>query len=124
MTAPPAAHPFRLAPDGRTAAVGPDRHVRDMIYQLLFTSPGERVNRPDFGCGLHSLLFEPNADVLAAATEFLVTGALMRWLGDVIRVDQVDIRAEEETLRVLVAYTRRDTGVSETAAFTRTVSRQ
>lgn len=122
MPAPPAAYPFRLAADGRLAAAGPDRHVRDMVYQLLFTAPGERVNRPDFGCGLHTLLFEPNSDVLAAATEFLVSGSLQRWLGDVIRVERVGIDAAEETLRVEVVYTRRDTGLTETATFTRTAT--
>lgn len=122
MPAPPPAYPFQPGPDGRIAAAGPDRHVRDMIYQVLFTAPGERVNRPDFGCGLQTLLFEPNADLLAAATEFLVNGALQRWLGDVIRVERVTVEAAEEQLRVEVVYTRRDTGATEEAEFTRPAS--
>ena len=69
-------HPFHLDNRGRTAETGRDDHIRDLIEQVLFTSPGERVNRPTFGCGLTQLLFAPNSPELAAATQFLVQG---RW---------------------------------------------
>jgi uncharacterized protein len=81
-----------------------------MIYQVLFTSPGERVNRPDFGCGLLQLVFEPNSEALATATQFLVQGALQRWLADVIQVEQLGITSEEERLMVDIIYVRLDTG--------------
>ena len=95
---------------GRTAETGDDEHVRDLIRQVLFTSPGERVNRPDFGCGLHQLVFMPNSDVLAAATQSLVQGALSRWLDDVIAVHRVEITSLENALTVRIAYAVRRTG--------------
>src|SRR5690606_41985143 len=76
--------PFGLDASGRTAQTDADEHVRDLIYQVLFTNPGERVNRPDFGCGLKQLVFAPNSDALAASTQQLVQGALLRWLEDLI----------------------------------------
>jgi phage baseplate assembly protein W len=103
-------HPLRLDGRGRVATTQGDDHVRDMIYQVLFTSPGERVNRPDFGCGLLQLVFEPNSEALATATQFLVQGALQRWLADVIQVEQIEITSEEERLTVDVIYMRLDTG--------------
>jgi phage baseplate assembly protein W len=103
-------HPLRLDGRGRIATTEADDHVRDMIYQVLFTNPGERVNRPDFGCGLLQLVFEPNGDVLATATQFLVQGALQRWLADVVQVEQLAITNEEASLIVDVVYTRLDTG--------------
>ena len=103
-------HPLRLDGRGRVATTRADDHARDMIYQVLFTSPGERVNRPDFGCGLLQLVFEPNSEALATATQFLVQGALQRWLADVIQVEQLGITSEEERLMVDVIYVRLDTG--------------
>ena len=103
-------HPLRLDGRSRVATTEADDHVRDMIYQVLFTSPGERVNLPDFGCGLLQLVFEPNSDALATATQFLVHGSLQRWLADVIQVNRVEITDEEERLIVDVVYTRLDTG--------------
>jgi phage baseplate assembly protein W len=103
-------HPFHLDTSGRIAITGADDHVRDMIHQVLFTSPGERVNRPDFGCGLLQQVFAPNSEALAAATQFLVQGSLQRWLADVIRVEQVAIRSDEERLLVEIVYQRLDTG--------------
>ena len=81
-----------------------DNHIKDMIQQTLFTSPGERVNRPDFGCGLMQLVFAPNSDELAAATQFLVQGALQKWLGDLIRVESVAVTSEEATLNISIQY--------------------
>ena len=103
-------YPFHIDAHGRSARTDADDHVRDLIHQVLFTSPGERVNRPDFGCGLKQLVFMPNSEALAAATQFTVHGALQRWLATVIDVQQVTVSAEEETLRVMVAYIVRGTG--------------
>jgi len=110
-------YPFRFSDRGQTATTGEDKHIRDMIEQLLFTSPGERVNRPDFGCGLHQLVFAPNSDELAAATQFLVQGSLQRWLGDLIKVEAVEVSAEESILRVNIRYTILRSQKSETAPF-------
>jgi uncharacterized protein len=103
-------YPLQLDGRGRVATTDSDDHVRDMIYQVLFTNPGERVNLPEFGCGLLQLVFEPNSEALATATQFLVHGSLQRWLADVIQVDRVEISYREERLTVEVAYTRLDTG--------------
>ena len=79
-------HPYRFDARGRTAETTTSEHIRDLIEQVLFTAPGERVNRPDFGCGLQRLVFAPNSDELAAASQFLVQGALQQWLGDLIEL--------------------------------------
>jgi phage baseplate assembly protein W len=102
--------PLHFDGRGRAAVTDQDDHVRDMILQVLFTNPSERVNRPDFGCGIKALLFLPNSDVLAAATHAAVKGALQKWLEREIQVEQVDVRAENEILRVTVTYIRRATG--------------
>ena len=103
-------HPFHFDAKGRTATTDADDHVKDMIFQVLFTNPGERVNRPDFGCGLLQLVFMPNSDALATSTQFMVQGSLQRWLADVIQVEQVLVTNEEERLVVDVAYMRLDNG--------------
>ena len=97
-------HPFHFDGRGRTATPDIDDHVRDMLYQVLFTNPGERVNRPDFGCGLLQLVFMPNSDALATATQYTVQGAIQHWLGDLIQVEQVKVSAEEARLQVEVVY--------------------
>ena len=102
--------PLRIDGRGRTASTDGPEHVRDLIRQVLFTSPGERVNRPDFGCGLKTLVFAPGGEVLAAATQVLVKGALQKWLADEIQVEAVDVQAEDERLVVTVGYVLRETG--------------
>jgi uncharacterized protein len=111
-------HPFHFDAKGRTATTDADDHVRDMIFQVLFTNPGERVNRPDFGCGLLQLVFMPNSDALATSTQFMVQGSLQRWLADVIQVEQVLVTNEEERLVVDVAYVRLDNGQRRQDRFT------
>ena len=103
-------HPFRIDGRGRSALTDEDDHVRDLIYQVLFTSPGERVNRPDFGCGLKQMVFLPNSDALAAATQLLVQGALQRWLDRVIQVERLEVQAEDEKLMVTVVYRKLSSG--------------
>ena len=112
-------YPFHFDGRGRTAETGEDEHIRDLIEQLLFTSPGERVNRPDFGSGLLQLVFAPAGSELAAATQFLVQGALQQWLGDRIQVEQVAVTVEESTVRVTVTYIVRRTAERQTATFER-----
>ncbi len=97
-------------------------HIRDLIEQVLFTAPGERVNRPDFGSGLLQLVFAPNSDELAATVQFLVQGALQRWLGDLIVVDTVEVNSDDATLSVTVQYTVRSTQEQQVAEFQRSVT--
>ncbi len=110
-------YPYHFDGRGRTAITDYDAHVRDMIEQVLFTAPGERLNRPTFGSGLRQLVFAPNSDELATATQLLVQGALQEWLGNVIEVRDVQVSADDSALRVQVAYTVRRTGTSDVAQF-------
>jgi hypothetical protein len=109
--------PFRVAHAGRTATTADDDHVRDMIYEVLFTSPGERVNRPDFGCGLKTLVFAPASEAIAAATQVLVKGSLQKWLEDEIEVQDVRVEALENEIRAAVAYKRRAGGETQVEQF-------
>jgi hypothetical protein len=102
--------PYQIDGRRRTAETDEDDHIRDLIYQVLFTNPGERVNRPDFGCGISQLVFMPNSSALAAATQFLVQGALTRWLDHLISVKRVEVVAEDNVLKVGVVFTKRSTG--------------
>jgi hypothetical protein len=112
-------YPFHFDGHGRTAGTTGDDHIRDLIEQVLFTSPGERVNRPDFGSGLMQLLFAPCSNEVATATQFLVQGALQQWLGDLIQVEAVQVQSEDSTLQVLVQYTIRRTQQRQVAEFKR-----
>src|SRR3954447_22032260 len=111
--------PFQFDSKGRTATADEDKHIRDMIEQVLFTTPGERVNRPTFGSGLMQLVFEPNSNELAATVQFLVQGALQQWLGDLISVNNVDVRNEDATLEITLVYTVRRTQQQQVAKFLR-----
>jgi uncharacterized protein len=111
--------PYRFDSRGRTAPTSEDEHIRDLIEQVLFTSPGERVNRPTFGSGVLQLVFAPNGDALASATQLTVQGALQQWLGDVIQVEAVEVSNEDSTLEVKVQYVVRRTQQRQVAQFTR-----
>jgi len=102
-------YPFRIDNRGRMATTDENDHIRDMIEQVLLTNPGERVNLPDFGCGLKQLVFAANSDVLATATQFTVNHALQKWLGDLITVQSVNVRAEEAKLTIQIVYLKRTT---------------
>jgi len=112
-------YPFHFDGRGRTAHSGPDEHIRDLIEQVLFTSPGERVNRPAFGSGVMQLLFAPNNDALASATQLTVQGALQQWLRDLILVESVDVENDDAILRVHVEYVVRRTQQRQVAEFVR-----
>jgi phage baseplate assembly protein W len=111
--------PYHFDVRGRTAEVDYDAHIRDLIEQVLFTAPGERVNRPDFGSGLLRLVFASNSDQLAATTQYLVQGSLQQYLGDLIQVDNVEVQSEDSTLRVSVCYLVRRAQTLQTADFTK-----
>jgi phage baseplate assembly protein W len=112
-------YPFHFDGRGRTAQTDPDDHIRDLIEQVLFTAPGERVNRPTFGSGLLELVFQPNSDALASVTQMSVQGALHLWLGDLIQVEAVEVESDDSTLRVSVQYTVRRTQQRQVAQFER-----
>jgi uncharacterized protein len=109
--------PYGVDVRGRTATAGEEDHLRDMIAQVLFTIPGERVNRPSFGSGLPQLVFEPGGPELATAMQLQAHGALQQWLGDVIEVQEVTVEAEEATVRVVVRYVIRRTQQRRLAEF-------
>ena len=102
-------YPFHFDGGGRTAVASDQKHIRDLIEQILFTAPGERVNRPTFGCDIPRLIFSPNSDAQAAATQALVQSSLQRWMGDVIEVEAVEVQNEDSKLCVLVQYIVRQT---------------
>lgn len=111
--------PLHFDRRGRTASTDEDDHIRDMIEQLLFTNPGERVNRPDFGSGLLQMVFAPNSPELASALQFTMQAALQRYLGDLIDLQQLQVSAEDSRLSVAVQYVVRRTQQSATATFVR-----
>lgn len=114
--------PFTFDTRGRTAATSDDDHIRDLIEQVLFTSPGERVNRPDFGSGLLQLVFAGNSDALAAATQITVQAALQQWLGDLIEVEAVRVERDDATLQVTLQYLIRRSQDRQIAQFKHRVS--
>jgi len=89
----------RLAEESDYAA-----HVRQMILQVLYTAPGERANRPDFGCGIRRLVFAPNSDVSASLAQVTIYSALTKWLSSVISVKDVKVSAHDEVLEIRIAY--------------------
>lgn len=110
-------YPFHFDSSGRTAATDDEEHIRDMIEQFLFTNPGERVNRPDFGAGLLQLIFAPNSPELASAVQFTIQAGLQRWLSDLVEVRQLQVTSLDSTLRVLVQYVVKRTGEQRAETF-------
>jgi phage baseplate assembly protein W len=105
--------------DGRGRTLDPlSNYVAQLVEQVLFTSPGERVNMPDFGSGLLQLAFAPNSMEMAAATQFAVQGALQKWLSGYVKIQSVTVSAQEATLTVTVSYTPLNTDVSQVQTFT------
>lgn len=101
--------PYQIDGRGRTREADEAEWIRGLIEQLLFTAPGERVMRPQFGSGLRELVFAPNSPELAATTQFLVQGALQQWLSTLITVEAVRVEAVDARLTVAVTYRiRRD----------------
>ena len=100
--------PFKINEFGQSNTQTGDENIHAKILQVLLTSPGERVNLPEFGCGLRDLVFDPNNEILAATTEFTVTKALQRWLSDEIIIESVDVQNREVELHIEVVYIRRD----------------
>jgi len=113
------AFPLSVDGRGRTAAATTERHVRDMVEAVLLTAPGERVIRPDFGCGLADFLFAPVDDAIVGTAEVQVRSGLQRWLGDVIDVAGIEVELAESTVRATIEYSLRATGAVVTQTFER-----
>ncbi|MFM0336838.1 GPW/gp25 family protein [Paraburkholderia fungorum] len=109
--------PYQFDGRGRTSAAAPQDHVRQLIEQVLFTSPGERVNLPDFGSGLLQLPFAPNSVDMAAATQFSVQAALQKWLSQYVTVQSVQASADDAVLNVKVSYSLPGSDVTEVQTF-------
>jgi len=105
-------HPYSASGAGTPNTTTADDHLRDLILQVLFTNPGERVNLPEFGAGVQRLVFAPNSDTLRTSTQFLISTNLRRWLGDRINVEQVNVTSEpgfEEQVTIEIIYTLKAT---------------
>jgi phage baseplate assembly protein W len=101
-------YPYSVGGSGIPNTTIADDHLRDLILQVLFTSPGERVNLPEFGVGVQRLIFEPSGDTLRSSVQFLITTNLQRWLGDRINVEQVGVTSDvgdESTVKIEIIYT-------------------
>jgi phage baseplate assembly protein W len=104
---------------GRTATATPADHIRHLIEQVLFTAPGERVNRPDFGANVRRFVYEGGGPETMAASQFLVQGELQRWLGDLLDIEAVVVDAQDATLNITVRYVVRATQEVHEAHFQR-----
>jgi len=111
------AFPYNFDSTGRTAQTDLLTHISDMIAQILFTSPGERVNRPTFGSGTAQLVFAPNGVILAGAQQQAIQAGLQQWLSDLIRVQSVSVVADGETLQITVVYLVIQTQQQQTQQF-------
>lgn len=109
--------PWQIDRRGRTAGSSPEAHALQMIELVLFTSPGERLNRPDFGSGLQQLVFAPNSPELAATVQYTMQAALQRFLGDIIALDALTVTSVDDELSVFISYTLRETGQAASAQF-------
>lgn len=114
-------YPFHFDGRGRTAEAGEEDHIRDLIEQFLFTNPGERVNRPDFGSGLLLLIFAANSPELASTFQFTLQADLQRWLGDLIEVRNLEVVSEGARLQITIHYLIRRTNETRVAQFERAV---
>jgi phage baseplate assembly protein W len=115
-------YPFQIDGRGCTRQADEEVWIRGLVEQVLFTAPGERVMRPDFGCGLRQLIFAPNSPELAATIRALVEGALQQWLGDLITVEAIEADSDEGTLVVIVRYVIRRTEARQVETFVRGVN--
>jgi uncharacterized protein len=114
-------YPFHFNSQGRSAVTSYPDHIRDMIELLLFTMPGERVNRPDFGSGLLQMVFEPNSPEIAATLQYLVQSNLQQYLGELIQLEDVSVDSRDASLTVTVRYQILQTQERRTEQFTRRV---
>jgi Bacteriophage baseplate protein W len=113
------AYPMRVEHNGLLAAARDDDHIEQLIEQVLFTTPGERVNQPDFGTGLARYVFADGSVEIISAVQLLIQGALQQWLGNLIQIQAVQVSSDEATLNVAVYYVVKRTQQQRSARFTR-----
>jgi phage baseplate assembly protein W len=104
--------PYGVSGSGTPNTTTSDDHLRDLILQVLFTNPGERVNLPEFGVGVQRLVFAPNSETLRTSAQFLISTNLQRWLGERINVEQVNVSSEagfEHIVTIEIIYTLKAT---------------
>ncbi len=111
--------PFQIGGNGRTSITDEETHIQQLIEQILFTMPGERVNRPTFGSDVSKMLFAPNSAAAAPALQLAVQGALLQYLGDRIIVNSVDVESLDATLKVTIRYLVRATQENQVVELTR-----
>ena len=109
--------PYQFDGRGRTQEAALQDYIQQLVETVLFTSPGERVNLPDFGSGLLQLPFAPNSVEMAAATQFAVQAALQKWLSNYVKVQSVVATAQDATLTVTVTYMPLNTDVTQVQTF-------
>src|SRR5215469_16987412 len=109
--------PYQFDGRGRTQQAALKDYIYQLVEQVLFTSPGERVNLPDFGSGLLQLPFAPNSVEMAAATQFAVQAALQKWLSNYVKVQSVVASAQDSVLTVTVTYSLLNTDVTQVQTF-------
>jgi phage baseplate assembly protein W len=110
-------YPYGVSSTGAPNTTNPDDHLRDLILQVLFTNPGERINLPEFGAGVQQLVFAPNSDALRTSAQFLISNSLQRWLGDRIDISQVSLTSqpgEEEAVAIEIVYVVKSTQQRQT----------
>ena len=112
-------YPFHFDSRGRTALADPNKHIQDMLEELLFTNPGERVNRPDFGSGIQQLIFAPTSPEVASALQFTLKAAIQNWLGDLVQVQTLEVTSDDSTLDIVIQYIVRRTNEQQQATFSR-----
>jgi uncharacterized protein len=110
--------PYQFDGRGRTEQASPQDYVTQLVEQVLFTSPGERVNMPDFGSGVLQLAFAQNSMQIAAATQFAVQAALQKWLSNFVKVQSVTVSSQEAVLNVSVTYSLRNSDLTQVETFT------
>ena len=113
--------PFKIDENGRSAVTNEEEHVKNLIEQTLFTSPGERVNRPNFGSGLNQIIFELNSDILATTIDTLIHSSLNLWLDHLITVESVNVQNKGSTLEVTVKYMIRKNQRTNVTTFRRKI---
>jgi len=114
--------PFKIDKKiNKTANIDYDSHIKQLIELILFTAPGERVNRPTFGSGLNQMIFAPNSDEIATATQFLIHGALQQWLGDLIKVESIIVKNDDSKLNVTIQYITKTSQQRHVSEFTRDI---
>jgi phage baseplate assembly protein W len=114
-------YPFHFDGRGHTASTDTDKHIQEMLEQLLFTNAGERVNRPDFGSGLQQLIFAPTSPEIAAALQFSLQATIQRWLGDLIELQLIEVSSVDSTLSIFIQYIVRRTQQQQSTKFVRTI---